>query len=88
MSSKDETKTQIMSVFKKIVEVCNSGFDVTFESDFGDNTLTIIIDDNHIHIGSPDGSFDTLMADLYNALHNNQESIWDPVEPEVLSNLG
>lgn len=85
MPSKEETKTNLVSIFKKIVEICNAGTSITFESDFGDNTLTVIIDDNHIHIGSPDGSFDTLIIDLHKSLQGGAGLTWDPVEPEVLS---
>jgi len=83
--SKEDTKNQLISIFKKIVQVCNSGTEVKFESDFGDNTLTIIIGDSHTHVGVPDGSFDTLIESLHASLHGGPGLTWDNGYPDVLS---
>ena len=55
-------------IIRRIVELANEERPVKFEQDFGGNTLTIYIGDMHTHCGVPNGAFDLLVDNLYNAV--------------------
>lgn len=69
-------------LWKKIVELCNKGAIITFEEDFGDNTLTISVNGNHTHVGVPDGDFSTLLEHLNNVLSGGPGLSFHPETPE------
>lgn len=57
----------------KLVELINKGHVITFEADiYGENTLTLYIDNLHTHCGVPGGSFDDLVESLYELLVNGR----------------
>jgi hypothetical protein len=55
-------------ILLKILALINEGKMVAFEDDWGGNTITICVDNAHTHCGSPDGSFQQMVDDLYLAL--------------------
>jgi len=55
-------------ILRRILELVNEGHTVSFEADWGGNTITLFIDDKHTHCGVPDGSFDDLIKSLYELL--------------------
>ena len=58
-------------ILKAILDLANSGKMVAFEADiWGDNTLTVYIDDAHSHVGVPasDGTFEVLLDNLHGLL--------------------
>lgn len=60
-------------ILRKLVELINKGHVITLEADdFGENTLTLHIDDLHTHCGVPDGSFDDLVESLYELVVNGR----------------
>lgn len=65
-----------LSIFKHIQEICNGGKKVSFERDFGDNTLTVLIGDFHSHIGYPTCNFPQMIDNLYNLLDGGQGLSW------------
>lgn len=70
------TEEKCKAIIEKITELCNEGKPVGFESDFGDNTLTILVDHSHTHVGVPDGNFDTMVDHLYDSLHSGPGLSW------------
>lgn len=66
------------AVLKKIAEIANAkpvvGVTpnaVTFTRDWGGNSLTLAISGSgHTHIGDVDGTWEAMIDDLYNALHD------------------
>jgi hypothetical protein len=52
------------------------GASVGFRHDFGDNTLTIYVNGNHTHVGTPGGTFEELIDQLHNLLINGKGLSW------------
>lgn len=48
-------------ILQKILELVNQGHRVSFEEDWGGNSITVFIDNRHSHCGLNDGSFDELV---------------------------
>ena len=57
-------------IIKQILALVNRGSVVSFEKDWGDNTITIVIDHAHSHCGFPDGDFVALVDSLHDLLVN------------------
>jgi hypothetical protein len=62
-----------MKLIEAIRDVVNQGegtTTITFERDWGDNSLTLYINNSHTHLGIPgkDGSLEQLEQDAINAL--------------------
>ena len=55
-------------IIEKIVELVNQGHAIRFQEDWGENTLTLYIDDQHTHCGVPDGSYEILVKSLHDTL--------------------
>ena len=64
-------------IMRKILELANERGQVSFERDFGGNTLTILLSHidrmtnetkgvSHTHVGVPSGTFEVLVDNLYN----------------------
>jgi len=67
------------AILRAIRDRCNAGSTVSFEEDWGNNTLTVNVDGSHTHVGIPgkeDGSFDQLVDNLYNVLHGGPGLSW------------
>lgn len=64
------------AIIAKIVELANSGKRVTFEEDFGGNTLTVFIDGQHTHCGCPGAPLSNLIDGLYASLHGGPGLSW------------
>jgi len=64
------------AVIKKVVELANAAQPVTFEGDWGENTITLSIGKGHTHCGVPDGTFEGLVVSLYNSLHGGPGLSW------------
>ena len=59
-------KTRAYQILKAIVEHCNENPDgITLAQDWGGNSLTVLIDGSHTHVGNPDDHFNDLVNDLY-----------------------
>jgi len=52
-------------ILQKILELVNQGHRVSFEEDWGGNSITVFIDNRHSHCGLNDGSFDELVKSLH-----------------------
>jgi hypothetical protein len=63
-------------ILQKILALVNEGRMVAFEEDWGGNTITICVDNAHTHCGSPDGSFQQMVDDLYLALVQDRGPSW------------
>lgn len=70
------TEEKCKAIIEKIVELTNEGKTVSFEDDWGGNSLTIFIDKMHTHVGMPDGDFEMLVDNLYNTLHGGPGLSW------------
>jgi len=74
-----DRETKADAILRAIRDRCNEGSIITFEKDWGDNTLTINIDKSHTHVGIPgkdDGSLDQLVDNLYNVLYGGPGLSW------------
>jgi len=70
------TPEKCQAILHKIVELINLGQRVTFEDDFGGNTLTVVVGAGHTHCGVPDGDFSLLVDNLYDSLHDGPGLSW------------
>ncbi len=61
-------------ILRQILKLANEGHTVSFEEDWGDNTITIFIDDKHSHCGVPDENFtfEQLVYQLHELLVNGR----------------
>lgn len=59
-------------IIRQILALVNRGSVVSFEEDWGDNTITVVMDHVHSHCGVPDGDFATLVSSLYELLVNGR----------------
>jgi len=72
------------AIVQKMVELANDDRPVTFEQDFGGNTVTLYVGQNHTHCGVPDGAFELLVQNLYNSLHGGPGLSWaNTGRPEI-----
>lgn len=55
-------------IIMAIVKLVNQGHKVTFEEDWGGNSLTLFIDDAHTHCGIPENDFEYLVRSLHSTL--------------------
>ena len=67
---------ELEELWQKIVDICNEGKVLSFEGDWGGNTLTISIDKAHTHVGVPDGDLQTLIRHLHGLLCLNYGLSW------------
>ena len=77
-----ETPDKCVAILQRIVELANSGKIVSFEEDWGGNSLTVNVDGGHTHVGLPDNSFDLLADNLYNSLHGGPGLSWAGPSPD------
>lgn len=69
---------------RRIVALCNEGKRVSFEEDWGENTLTIFVDGAHSHVGSPGGTEEQLMRELHDLLCGGRGLSWsEPPNAEI-----
>ncbi len=59
-------------IIRQILALVNRGSVVSFEEDWGDNTITVVIDHAHSHCGFPDGDFVALVDSLHDLLVNGR----------------
>ena len=71
------TEMKCELILRKMLEVANSGNNLTLEEDFGGNTLTVMIGNKHSHVGCPGCSFDNLVDNLYNLICENKGLSWN-----------
>ena len=72
------------AILRKLVELCNDAPDdptgpergVKFTRDWGGNTLTIHVSDRHTHVGTPDGTSEELIDQLYALLIEGRGLSW------------
>ena len=65
------------AIVKKILDLANEEKPVSFESDWGGNSITVNVEgQGHTHCGLPDSSFDVLVEQLYNSLHGGPGLSW------------
>ncbi len=57
-------------ILQAILNLVNQGHTVRFEGDWGENSITLFIDDKHSHCGDCDGDFGLLVKDIHNLLVN------------------
>lgn len=58
------------SILRMMVDIINKKGDILLERDFGENTLTICIENfGHTHVGCRDCDFDHLVDGLYDYLY-------------------
>ena len=83
------TQEKCEAIVRKIAEMGNRGA-ITFESDLGLYSLTVIVEEDdkkgHTHVGipDPDGDFDLLVGGLYNTLHGGPGLSWFPQVPDAV----
>lgn len=72
------TEDKSFAIIKKIAEIAQEGKKVSFERDFfGPLSMTIIIDNQHTHIGWTDCSPEQMIDNLYNVLHDGPGLSWE-----------
>lgn len=71
-----ETPDKCVAILQRIIELANSGKSVSFEEDWGGNSLTVNVDGGHNHVGLPDCPFDLFVDNLYNSLHGGPGLSW------------
>jgi len=69
-------------ILKTLVLITNTGGAVTFEDDWGGNSLTVSIDGNHTHVGLPEGTFEDLLEQLKNVLAGGPGLSFHPETPK------
>lgn len=60
-------------IVRKLRDLCNMGYCIAFKSDWGDNTLTVMVtspngDRGHTHVGVVEGSEEALLKQLEDLL--------------------
>lgn len=61
-----------LEIILAIKNICNEhDITISFDSDIGDNTLTIHFDDQHTHVGTSSGSESDLIDSLHDLLVKN-----------------
>jgi hypothetical protein len=70
------TNDQALAIIRRITEMANAGEPVSFETDWGGNTLTVFVGNAHTHVGTPDGTEDQLVDQLYELLINGRGLSW------------
>lgn len=77
MSAKKDRAKMCESVLRLILDIANKQGSITFEQDFGGNTLTVIVEDKgHTHVGYPSCSFEDLVEGLQNSLSGRGGLSW------------
>jgi hypothetical protein len=77
---RDQLKSMLLNqnlareIIQQILKLVNKGHTVSFEEDWGGNTITVFIDDKHSHCGVPDEdfSFEQLVYQLHELLLNGR----------------
>lgn len=71
------TKGKCEAILKEVLRRCNEeDARVSFEGDLGGNTLTVLHDQSHTHVGVCDGSWDALVDSLYQTLGGGPGLSW------------
>lgn len=70
------TPDKCEALIRRMVDLANEKGHVTFEQDFGGNSLTIIVGKDHTHVGYADAPFDLLVDNLYNSLYGGPGLSW------------
>lgn len=73
---KNETAKKSELILRQMLEIINSGKNITLEEDFGNNTLTIYVDKQHSHVGVPGGSFEQMVDNLHGLLCEGRGLSW------------
>ncbi len=61
------------SIVEQLLNLVNSGQKITLERDFGENTLTFIVEGKgHSHAGSPGGDFNQFAKSLKSIVHDSR----------------
>lgn len=61
------------NIVKQLLNLVNSGKKIHLERDFGDNTLTLIIEgQGHTHVGSPGCDFGYFVKSLKSVVHDER----------------
>ena len=60
-----ENEMRALEVVQRIVDLTNTNHAVSFEKDWGGNSLTVVIGDFHTHVGLPEADFDQLLDELH-----------------------
>ena len=61
-------------IIKAIISLANKGHRLSFEEDWGENSLTFYFDGRHTHLGRPKFPMEFLMRDLHYLLKEIQET--------------
>lgn len=76
-----ESNCQI--AIEALLELCNQDVKVSFEKDFGGNTLTVFFESKgtgtHTHVGEPGGDFSKLTKYLRKALNKEVGQLKEPI---------
>jgi hypothetical protein len=70
------TPEKCEAILRKMLEEANDGKPVTLKEDFGGNTLTVCVGQEHTHVGVPDGDWPLLVDQLYDSLHGGPGMAW------------
>lgn len=70
--------TKERKILQAIVKTCNTtNHKIIFGTDWGGNSLMILAGGNHVHCGSPEGTYEQLIDDLYNVLVKGYGLSWE-----------
>lgn len=71
------TEQKCGAILRKMLELANAGTPVTIKEDLGDYTAKVCIgDDHHTHVGVPGSTWETLVDQMYSALHDGPGLSW------------
>lgn len=71
-------------ILQTILNLVNQGHVVSFTEDWGGNSITLIIDNQHTHCGYAEGDFETLTTSLHNTLVKGCGLSFAPSQKEVI----
>jgi len=70
--NEQETLRKCREIVVAIRDICNKEGRITFEEDWGDNSLTISFHGGHTHAGFPGGSEENLIDSLHDMFVENR----------------
>jgi hypothetical protein len=80
MASKVEKEIRVNceAIVRALLQKANNGEGVSFQKDFGGNTLTVFFGPHHVHVGTTDGDFSKMVASLAHELQKERINWNDP----------
>lgn len=70
------TSDKCEAIIRKVLELANEDKKVTFERDWGGNSITLFINNSHTHVGYDEGTFENFVDQLHNSLHGGPGLSW------------